>query len=154
MTKVAFWLPPLMGLALGACTAPAPIAPPADPPPVAAPPVAAPPVAVAADFDAETATLAQLLHGIEEAYAKGNYDRGLALVKRVYEFKGDSIASNLLDERESDIAPGSTVPKEEVKGTVERRSVEVRRYMEDYILILAAALVLGELLFLRRRGEL
>ena len=35
-----------------------------------------------------------------------------------------------------------------------RRKVEVRRYMEDYILILAAAFVLGELLFLRRRGEL
>ncbi|MBI4344182.1 MAG: BatA domain-containing protein [Euryarchaeota archaeon] len=81
-------------------------------------------------------------------------DRLLLDETGVYEFKGDSIASNLLDERESDIAPGSTVPKEEVKGTVERRSVEVRRYIEDYILVMAAALILGELLFLRRRGEL
>lgn len=81
-------------------------------------------------------------------------DRLLLDEAGIYEFRGDTIASNLLDESESDIAPGSTVTKGEVKETVERRRVEVKRYMEDYILIVAAAFVLGELLFLRKRGEL
>lgn len=50
-------------------------------------PRAVPPVAAPAPAEPEPVTLAELLAGIEKAYRKGDYDRGLALVKRVYELK-------------------------------------------------------------------
>lgn len=66
----------LIILGLAACTAPEPAAP-----------RAVPPVAAPAPAEPEPVTLAELLAGIEKAYRKGDYDRGLALVKRVYELK-------------------------------------------------------------------
>lgn len=53
------------------------------PAPVAAPVPAAP----------EPVTLAELLAGIEGAYRKGDYERGLALVKRVYELKQTDVTT-------------------------------------------------------------
>lgn len=41
----------------------------------------------------EPVTLAELLADIEAAYRKGNYDRGLALVKRVYELKQNDVTT-------------------------------------------------------------
>jgi tetratricopeptide (TPR) repeat protein len=67
-----------VALGLTACAGPEPL-PPA-PAPVAAP--AAPVVA-----EPEPVTLGELLAGIEAAYRKGDYNRGLALVKKVYELK-------------------------------------------------------------------
>jgi len=67
-------------MALAGCAGTEPAAPrnPSIPPaPVAAPAIAEP----------EPVTLPELLAGIEKAYRKGDYDRGLALVKRVYELK-------------------------------------------------------------------
>lgn len=75
MTWNAIWLSIFAGLGLAACATPTPTPP-------ATPPVAAP-VAV----EPEPTTLAELLAGIEAAYRKGDYNRGLALVKRVYEMK-------------------------------------------------------------------
>lgn len=74
-------LPLIIGLALSACAGPEPI-PPA-PPPIAAPTVVEP----------EPVTLSELLAGIEKAYRKGDYDRGLALVKRVYELKQNNVTT-------------------------------------------------------------
>lgn len=71
-------------LGLSACVPPA--ARPPEPPvpaPVAAPVPAAP----------EPVTLAELLAGIEAAYRKGDYERGLALVKRVYELKQTDVTT-------------------------------------------------------------
>lgn len=71
-------------LGLAACVPPAARPPePAAPAPVAAPVPAAP----------EPATLPELLTGIEAAYRKGDYERGLALVKRVYELKHTDVTT-------------------------------------------------------------
>lgn len=72
--------PPFFALFFGLAACVPPAARPPEPPvpaPVAAPVPAAP----------EPVTLAELLAGIEAAYRKGDYERGLALVKRVYELK-------------------------------------------------------------------
>lgn len=72
--------PPFFVLFLGLAACVPPSARPPEPPapaPVAAPVPAAP----------EPVTLPELLTGIEAAYRKGDYERGLALVKRVYELK-------------------------------------------------------------------
>lgn len=62
--------------------------------PEQAPPAAAPVPAVAPETAApEPTTLPELLAGIEAAYRKGNYDRGLALVKRVYELKQNDVTT-------------------------------------------------------------
>ena len=66
-------------LGLTACAGPQPLPP-------AAAPVAAP-VAAPAPTEPEPVTLGELLAGIEAAYRKGDYNRGLALVKKVYELK-------------------------------------------------------------------
>lgn len=69
--------------ALGACAGP-------DPVPVAT--VVAPPTAPAV-VEPEPVTLGELLAGIEAAYRKGDYNRGLALVKRVYELKQADVST-------------------------------------------------------------
>jgi len=70
----------VIGLSLAACSAPEPVAPPAAP----IPPVELPAVVVTPP-EPQPTTLPELLAGIEAAYRKGDYDRGLALVKRVFE---------------------------------------------------------------------
>lgn len=75
----------LVALGPAACAGPETAAP-----PPAAPPAAAAPVAPA---EPEPATLAELLAGIEKAYRKGDFDRGLALVKRVYELKQEGVTA-------------------------------------------------------------
>lgn len=67
-----------VGLGLAACSAPSPGASAAAPPPLAMAPSNTP-------AEPQPNTLAELLAGIEAAYRKGDYDRGLALVKRVFE---------------------------------------------------------------------
>lgn len=73
-------------LGLAACAGPGPV-----PPPPAAPVPA--PVAAPAPAEPEPATLPELLAGIEKAYRKGDYNRGLALVKRVYELKQNDVTT-------------------------------------------------------------
>lgn len=80
---------PALAVALGlACAAPEPIPP--TPAPVAAP---APAIESPQATHPEPVTLSELLAGIEAAYRKGNYDRGLALVKRVYELKQNDVTT-------------------------------------------------------------
>lgn len=74
-------LPAALGLA--ACAGPEANAP----APAPAPAVAAAPA------EPEPVTLPELLAGIEKAYRKGDYDRGLALVKRVYELKQNDVTT-------------------------------------------------------------
>lgn len=62
-------------------------------PETSVPPPAAPPVAAPSPAEAEPSTLPELLNGIEKAYRKGDYDRGLALVKRVYELKQNDVTA-------------------------------------------------------------
>lgn len=78
MTKTAVWMIVVVGLGLAACAAPAAVPP-------ASAPVSTPVAPVAAE--PEPVTLGELLAGIEAAYRKGDYNRGLALVKKVYELK-------------------------------------------------------------------
>lgn len=80
MARIAPPYPLIVGLCLAACAAPATETPPALPP-------APPPPVVAAAPEPEPTTLSELLFGIEAAYRKGDYDRGLKLVKQVYELK-------------------------------------------------------------------
>jgi tetratricopeptide (TPR) repeat protein len=68
-----------VALVLAACAGPETLPP-------AAAPVSAPVVALA-PTEPEPVTLGELLAGIEAAYRKGDYNRGLALVKKVYELK-------------------------------------------------------------------
>ena len=82
MTIRALSLSLALGLGLAACVAPAPAPPAPVPAPVA--PVASEP---------EPFTLGELLAGIEAAYRKGDYNRGLALVKKVYELKQADITT-------------------------------------------------------------
>lgn len=70
-------------LALGACVGPDPVVTPPAPVAPAAPIVVEP----------EPTTLGELLAGIEAAYRKGDYNRGLALVKRVYELKQADVST-------------------------------------------------------------
>lgn len=71
----------------------------------------------------------------------------------IYKINGKKIAANLLDERESNIS-GSAVEDVQYKRKFERTTVEVKREFKNYLLFAALALVVGELLYLRRRGEL
>jgi len=77
------WQALSVALVLAAC---------AGPEPIASVPAAAPAVA-AATAEPEPVTLPELLAGIEKAYRKGDYDRGLALVKRVYELKQNDVTT-------------------------------------------------------------
>lgn len=77
----ATWPYLIVGLWLGACAAPAPL--PSAPAEAPAPTIA----------ESVPATLPELLAGIEEAYRKGDYDRGLALVQRVYELKQNDVTA-------------------------------------------------------------
>lgn len=71
----------------------------------------------------------------------------------IYELGGKKIAANLLDERESNIST-SGIEGMQYKRSFERTSVEVRREFRNYLLFAALAFVIGELVLLRRRGEL
>lgn len=71
----------------------------------------------------------------------------------VYEFGGKKIAVNLLDERESNIS-SSAMEGVQYKRSFERTSVEVKKEFKDYLLFTALVFVIGELLLLKRRGEL
>lgn len=83
MTQNALLTALAVVLALGACAGP-------DPVPPAPPPVAAP---APAPVEPEPVTLGELLAGIEAAYRKGDYNRGLDLVKRVYELKQADVST-------------------------------------------------------------
>ncbi len=72
-----------VALGLSACAAPEPVIP--APAPAAAP--------IAAAVEPEPVTLGELLTGIEAAYRKGDFNRGLALVKRVYELKQNDVTT-------------------------------------------------------------
>lgn len=71
----------------------------------------------------------------------------------IYEVKGKKIAANLLDERESNISVG-VLEGLQYKHAFERTAIEVKKEFKNYFLLAALALVVGELLYLRRRGEL
>lgn len=69
--------------AFGACVGPDPV--------VTQPAPVAPPAPIV--VEPEPTTLGELLAGIEAAYRKGDYNRGLALVKRVYELKQADVST-------------------------------------------------------------
>ncbi|MFH1774667.1 MAG: BatA and WFA domain-containing protein [Methanobacteriota archaeon] len=71
----------------------------------------------------------------------------------IYEVKGKKIAVNLLDERESNISV-AVLEGLQYKHVFERTTIEVKKEFKNYLLFAALALVVGELLYLRRRGEL
>lgn len=75
----------IFALGLGACTVTEPKAPPPAAPAASTLPPPPP--------QPEPRTLPELLAGIEAAYRKGDYDRGLALVKRVYELKQNDVTA-------------------------------------------------------------
>ncbi len=95
MTHAAFWLSLIVGLGLTACSATERYRqgsvtephgeemPPQNPLESGPPPLVEP----------EPATLAELLAGIEAAYRKGDYDRGLRLVKRVFELGSTDVTA-------------------------------------------------------------
>lgn len=83
MAKITLGLPLIVGLSLTACSSPEPVAAPVPPPP---------PVIVA-PAEPQPTTLPELLTGIEAAYRKGDYDRGLKLVKRVFELDSTDVTA-------------------------------------------------------------
>lgn len=86
MVRISLFFPLVIGLGLAACAAPVPeatsVPPPSEPPPLSD---AAP--------EPQPSTLSELLAGIEAAYRKGDYDRGLALVKQVFELRSADVTA-------------------------------------------------------------
>ncbi|OGS40029.1 MAG: hypothetical protein A2506_02935 [Elusimicrobia bacterium RIFOXYD12_FULL_66_9] len=91
MARIPLRLPLLVGLALAACAAPTTERYREEVPPPNA--VGERPPDVVAEPEPMPTTLPELLTGIEAAYRKGDYNRGLALVKKVYELKSADVTA-------------------------------------------------------------
>ena len=72
----------------------------------------------------------------------------------IYEIKDKKVTANLLDEKESDISRVFIPTARNASSSIERTTIDVKKDLERYLLPLALALVILELLYLRRRGEL
>lgn len=72
----------------------------------------------------------------------------------IYEIEGAKIATNLLDEKESDISHTSLPAIRNTSSRIERIIRDVKKDFNFYLLPLALGLVIWELLYLKNRGEL